>query len=147
VGEKGDWSKPSMLDRELALNNRYAVDGTIHFSAKSVRTNRLGAVTRYRTAHYAVPALPPVVGAPAAVPLPAPRLVTPRRAGAGTVDVDWRGSATAGWALYRSDGRAAALVAVGSRATAVRAPGPGTYCLSELDRAGHESAPSAPFQG
>ncbi len=147
VGEKGDWSDPSMLDKEMALNDRYGVDGTIHFSAKSVRTDRLGAVTRYRTAHYAAPALAPVVGGPVAVPPPSPRPVAPRRTAAGVVDFDWQagsGSSPAGWALYRSDGRAAALVATGGRATAVRAPGPGTYCLSELDRAGHESAPSSP---
>jgi uncharacterized lipoprotein YddW (UPF0748 family) len=146
VGEKGAWSDPGQLDRQLSLNDRYPVSGSVHFSAKQVRADRLGAVTRYRAGHYAAPALlPPMAGMPAAVPA-APRLVSGRRSAAG-VAFDWQagcGPAPVSWALYRVDGAAAGLVATGRAGTAIAPVAAGTYCLSGLDRSGHEGPPSAP---
>lgn len=147
VGEKGAWSDPGLLERELALNDTYRVNGSVHFSAKSIRTDKLGAVTRYRIRHYAAPALlPPMAGLPETPP-GQPRLVSPRTGPNGTVHFDWQagtGPKPVSWALYRVNGPAATLVATGRAGTPVTAPGRGTYCLSGLDRSGNEGAPSAP---
>jgi uncharacterized lipoprotein YddW (UPF0748 family) len=160
VGEEGDWSDPGELERQLTLNRRYAVAGSVHFSAKQIRADRLGAVTRYRNAHYAAPALVPVMAhLPAAAPA-APRLVTARRDPAGPVTLTWQpgpGAAPASWALYRIDPAAgsaiagrAALVATGRTAGTVTDPGASkgrayTYCLAGLDRSYNEGPPSAPL--
>lgn len=147
VGERGAWSDPGQLDRQLTLNSRYAVSGSVHFSARHVRADKLGAVTRYRKAHYAEPALPPALARLPAMPPGPPRLVSPRSVGRGAVTFDWQpgsGPASAGWALYQVSGPAARLVAAGRAGTVLPALAPGTYCLSALDRAGNEGAPSSP---
>ncbi|GAA0807558.1 glycoside hydrolase family 10 protein [Spirilliplanes yamanashiensis] len=122
VGEKGPWSEPDQLTRQLALNRELGAEGSVHFSAKQIRADRLGAVTRYRDAHYAAPALPPV---PAR--LVAPPAAPPRLTGATL-------AAPAPWAAYDARGT---LVATG-RGTAVDAPG--AACVRVLDRGGNESA-------
>ena len=147
VGEPGPWRDPAQLDKQLALNDKFAVSGSVHFSAKQIRADRLGAVTRYRGAHYAAPALLPPMARLPAEPPHAPRLVSPRSAGNGTVEFDWQpgaGPAPVSWALYRVDGPVAKLVAAGRSGSPVSAPGRGTYCLSGLDRSGNEGPPSAP---
>jgi uncharacterized lipoprotein YddW (UPF0748 family) len=146
VGEKGAWSDPGQLDRQLTLNARYQVLGSVHFSAKQVRADRLGAVTRYRDRHYAAPALLPPMARLAAPPPGAPRLVSARTAGSG-VEFDWQPAAGAppvSWALYHVDGPAAALVATGRSGTRLPVVPHGTYCLSGLDRSGNEGLPSSP---
>jgi uncharacterized lipoprotein YddW (UPF0748 family) len=148
VGEKGAWSDPAQLDKQLTLNEKYAVNGSVHFSAKQIRANRLGAVARYRDHHYAAPALLPPMARLPANPPGRPRLVSPRPARGGTA-FDWQpgtGPAPVSWALYRADGPAAKLVATGRTGTALPAVPPGTYCLSGLDRSGNEGAPSAPLR-
>ena len=153
IGERGAWSEPDQLTRQLALNRRYAVAGSVHFSAKQIRADRLGAVSRYRREHYAAPALPPVMTRlPAALPA-APQLTAARRDAAGPVTLSWRagpGAAPVSWALYRSQAGAttAALVATGRSAgtatdpTAVRGQAY-TYCLAGLDRSANEGETSA----
>jgi len=147
VGEPGPWLNPAELDNQLTLNARYPVSGVVHFSAKQIRANRLGATTRYRDHHYAAPALIPVMQQlPAAAP-GQPRLVAARTVGE-TLQLDWQagaGPAPVSWALYRLDGAHAPLVAAGRAGSPVTAPGAGTYCLSALDRSGNEGAPSQPF--
>jgi uncharacterized lipoprotein YddW (UPF0748 family) len=146
VGEKGPWRDPAQLTRQLALNDRYGVAGSVHFSAKQIRANRLGAVSRYRDAQYAQPALlPPMAQLPATRP-GRPVLVAQRSEG-GPVPFGWEpgvGPAPVSWALYRASGQVAALVATGRVGTALPAVPPGTYCLSALDRSANESPPSAP---
>jgi uncharacterized lipoprotein YddW (UPF0748 family) len=146
VGEKGPWSDPAQLDRQLALNDRYAVNGSVHFSAKQIRDDRLGSVTRYRNRHYATPALLPTMPQLPAAPPPAPTLLAARTA-AGKLTFDWRPGATkpVSWALYRVDGDAATLVRTGRDGTAPVGDRPGTYCLSGLDRSGNEGPLSAPL--
>ncbi|OJF12676.1 glycoside hydrolase family 10 protein [Couchioplanes caeruleus] len=154
VGEKGPWREPGQLERQLALNDTYGVHGSVHFSAKQVRADRLGAVTRYRTRHYATPALLPAMDRLSARPPAAPRVTAVRRAN-GVTAVEWQaggGSEPVSWALYRVDGAAANLVATGRTGTQqVVDPAPpaggATYCLSALDRSGNESAPSNPVTG
>ena len=147
VGEPGPWRDPGQLDRQLTLNGKYAASGSVHFSAKQVRADPLGAVTRYRIAHYAAPALlPPMAQLPAAPPS-SPRLVSPRSIAGGAVAFDWQpgaGPAPVSWALYRVEGPVAKLVATGRSGSPVSAPRRGIYCLSGLDRSGHEGPPSAP---
>jgi uncharacterized lipoprotein YddW (UPF0748 family) len=155
VGEQGAWQDPAELSRHLELNARYAVSGDIHFSAKNLRDDRLGAVTKYRTAFYARPALvPPMVQLPAAPPA-APTIAGVRRDADGSVTVSWRpGTGNAAmFAVYRADaGGEAALVGT------VRASGadehwtdrsPSTvdgseYCVSGLDRSWNEGRLSPP---
>jgi uncharacterized lipoprotein YddW (UPF0748 family) len=150
VGEKGAWSDPGQLDRQLALNDRYGVQGQVHFSAASIRDDKLGAVTRYRNRHYAAPALIPTMKQLPAAPPPAPRLVASRRSAGGLRFDAEAGPAAVSWALYRTAGGPAALVATGRAGAPVADPHPldtaAGYCLSGLDRSGNEGALSDPLQ-
>jgi uncharacterized lipoprotein YddW (UPF0748 family) len=147
VGEPGPWKDPAQLDRQLTLNARYAVLGSVHFSARQIRANRLGATARYRAHHYGAPALLPLMHQlPAATP-GRPLLLAGRGSGAGR-RLDWRsgsGPAPVSWALYQITGASAPLVATGRAGSPVVAPGPGSYCLSALDRSGNQGPPSTPF--
>ncbi|MEU4692944.1 family 10 glycosylhydrolase [Actinoplanes sp. NPDC023714] len=144
VGEKGDWSDPAELDRQMRLNDEYGVNGQVHFSAKQVRDNPLGAVARYRAKHYATPALLPRMARLPATPPPAPAITAAERGAGGELRFTAR-AAGVSWALYRGG----SLVSTGRAGTAVTDPKPpaggGAYCLSALDRSGNESPISAPF--
>jgi hypothetical protein len=152
VGEPGAWSDPAELDRHLTMDAKYGVQGEVHFSAKQVRADRLGAATRYRNAHYAAPALVPTMKQlPVARPA-APRLVSSTPAGGARrfeATASPTGPEAASWALYRVNGAAADLVATGRSGTQVAdpapPPGPATYCLSSLDRSANEGPVSAPL--
>ena len=148
VGQAGAWSDPAELERQLALNHRYAVAGSVHFSAKSVRDDNLGSVSRYAAAHYPGPALIPVMAQLPEKAIAAPVLKSARRTSTGSVRLTWRGSATA-YAVYRVDGSTAKLVATKRASgsgdqTWVDAHGGGAYCVTALDRSWNEGAPSAP---
>ncbi|HWS37840.1 MAG TPA: family 10 glycosylhydrolase [Actinoplanes sp.] len=150
VGEKGDWSDPGQLDRQMALNDKFGVQGQVHFSAKQLRQNRLGAVTRYVAKHYAGPALLPRMARLPATPPAAPQITGADRATSGSVTLTTAApGGGASWALYRTGDGAAALVATGRAGSPVvdpKAPaGPATYCLSGLDRSGNEGPLSSPF--
>jgi uncharacterized lipoprotein YddW (UPF0748 family) len=148
VGEKGAWSNPAEIDRHLDLDAKYGVQGEVHFSAKSVQTNRLGSVSRYAKDHYAAPALPAVMKQLPSAPPAAPVLSKAQRAGAA-LRFTASGPGAASWALYRVSGSSAALVATGRSGTQVVDPHPAStpsvYCLTGLDRSGNEGAPSAPL--
>ena len=148
VGEKGDWSDPAQLDRQMALNDKYGVQGQVHFSAKQIRENRLGSVARYAGKHYATPALPPRMARLPAAPPAAPRITAATRSGSGVTLTVADGGGTS-WALYRTGESEATLVATGRAGTAVTDPnppsGPATYCLSGLDRSANEGPLSSPF--
>jgi len=152
VGEAGAWKDPAELDRQMALNREYKVDGSVHFSAKSVRDDALGAVTRYRVNHYATPALmPPMPQLPVATPT-AP-VLTAVRADRGGTTVLWRpgqgGPAATAYAIYRLDpgsdtGRLVGTVRHGNRTVQsivdrdpVAKP-ESKYCVSGLDRSWNE---------
>jgi hypothetical protein len=105
VGEKGPWGHPNQLDLQLALNSRYSVSGSIHFSARQVRDDKLGAATRYRRAHYATPALVPEMRQlPGIRPFP-PKLSAATRDSDGAVTLAWtpQGDAATRHAVYRVD--------------------------------------------
>jgi uncharacterized lipoprotein YddW (UPF0748 family) len=152
VGEPGPWSDPAQLDKQLTLNDKYAVSGSVHFSARQVRADRLGAVTRYRDHHYAAPALLPLMTQLFAAPPAQPRLVSARRVASGALELDWQpgpGAPPVSWGLYRVDGAAVGLVATGRTGQAVADPAPpkatATYCLAGLDRSANEGTPSEPY--
>ncbi|WP_320069851.1 glycoside hydrolase family 10 protein [Micromonospora sp. RTGN7] len=148
VGERGAWRDPAELDRQLALNRRYGVDGSVHFSAKQVRADRLGAVSRYSAAHYASPALVPAMAQLPAAPPAAPTVTGVRRADAGEVVLTWRGDGAASFAVYRVDGDTARLVGASRGADWIDRTAPAgrplSYCVSGLDRSGNEGRLSAP---
>ncbi|AGL17546.1 glycoside hydrolase family 10 protein [Actinoplanes sp. N902-109] len=151
VGEKGAWKQPDQLDRQMALNDKYGVLGSVHYNSQAVRADKLGSVTRYTRDHYAGPALLPVMTRLPATPPGAPRISAARRTGTG-VAVEWSpgaGPEPVSWALYRVNGTTADLVATGRRgAQDVADPAPpagaATYCLSGLDRSGNEGPLSSP---
>jgi uncharacterized lipoprotein YddW (UPF0748 family) len=152
VGEPGGWSNPAELDRHLTMDEQAGVQGEVHFSAKQVRANRLGAVTRYRDHHDAAPALVPVMSRLPAAPPGAPRLSGATRTDDGSLRFaagSGPAPAATSWALYRVTGDVAALVATGRSGTQVVDPAPpagaATYCLSGLDRSGNEGAFSSPL--
>ncbi len=143
VGESGAWSDPGELDRQMDLNGQYHVDGTVHFSAKSVRTDALGAITRYRDHHYAGPALMPVMPQLPAKPPPAPGL-TGVTVADGKATIAWQASPGAtSYAVYRLDPGAEQARLVGSlRGTSFVDSSTGAaaarYCVSALDRSWNE---------
>ncbi|MFE9204631.1 family 10 glycosylhydrolase [Micromonospora sp. NPDC007230] len=147
VGERGAWRDPAELDRQLALNQRHGVSGSVHFSAKQVRADRLGAVSRYSEAHYAGPALVPTMAQLPAAPPAAPEVTGVRRADGGVV-LTWRGEGAASFAVYRVDAEVARLVgtARGGGWVDRAAPTGGSlsYCVSGLDRSGNEGRLSTP---
>jgi uncharacterized lipoprotein YddW (UPF0748 family) len=153
VGEPGAWSDPAQLDKQLTLDDKYGVQGQVHYSASQVRQNKLGAVSRYRQHHYAAPALVPVMKQLPVAPPGAPKLISARRGPRGEVDLaagSGAGAAAVSWALYRVSGAAAALVATGRTGTQVTDPSPpagsaAVYCLSGLDRSGNEGPLSPPL--
>ncbi|MBM2620081.1 family 10 glycosylhydrolase [Actinoplanes sp. LDG1-06] len=148
IGEEGAWSDPAQLDRQMVLNDQAGVQGQVHFSAKQIRADRLGAVTRYRDKHYASPALLPRMARLPAAPPQAARLVSATRFDKG-VRFQAEAAGATSWALYRVAGASAALVATGRAGAEVVDPappaGPVTYCLSGLDRSGNEGPVSKPL--
>jgi uncharacterized lipoprotein YddW (UPF0748 family) len=85
VGEAGAWSDPAELDRQMVLNRQFPVQGTVHFSAKSVRDDTLGAISLYAKNQYARPALLPLMSQlPVALPA-TPTVSTVRREADGSV--------------------------------------------------------------
>jgi hypothetical protein len=156
VGEKGAWGHPNQLDLQLALNRAYQVEGSIHFSAKHVRSDPLGAVSRYRAAHYAGPALvPPMRQLPGVRPGP-PAAIEASRGSDGSVTLAWdvASEAAARHAVYRVDlgnldpPRLVATVHGGQdRYTWVdrdtKPDRPYAYCVTGLDRLWNEG-PASP---
>ncbi len=142
IGEAGAWRDPAQLERQLTLNRRYGVAGSVHFSAKQVRADRLGAVSRYAAKHYSGPALPPVMAH-----LPTNEPATPRVAGGATLTWQPATDATS-YAVYRVEGAMARLVDT-TRATSWRDPAPTagatTYCVAGLDRGANEGGMSEPI--
>jgi uncharacterized lipoprotein YddW (UPF0748 family) len=155
IGQSGAWSDPSQIDRQLTFNESFPVTGSLHFSATHVRNDALGAVTRYRDAHYSRPAIPPTMPHLPADP-PGPPVMTQSTVDdAGVVTLRWRGSgapATA-WAVYRYGPGAttadlvATIRSAGDEQTFIDTPGDGGpfgYCVSGLDRSWNEGPASTP---
>ena len=154
IGEPGVWSDPAELDRQLTLNKQYPVTGGVHYTAHSIRNDVLGAVTRYRDAHYYAPALPAVMPHLPAAPPPQPVIMESTMDDNGQVTLRWQGEGATSYAIYRyGEGDQTAELVATVRATGdgeqsiVDGPGgsgPYGYCVSGLDRTWNEGPASAP---
>jgi len=158
AGEDPAWQNPAELSNHLYLNRDYPqVRGDIHFSAKDVRADRIGAMTRLSNDHYPRPALIPVASHLGGSAPPTPTITSATRTSAG-VQLRWQGSGNPTYyAVYRVDGSgptdpcafadASNLIATvrGTSYTDRTADPNGTYTyhVTALDRRHHESNPSA----
>ncbi|MGC4808110.1 family 10 glycosylhydrolase [Micromonospora sp. DT233] len=104
-GQDAAWQDAAELTDHFTANRAYPrIVGDIHFSAKDVRADRIGAVTRVVNDHYRRPALAPA-GVGGAAPA-APNLTSAVR-GTGGVTLSWqRGTSgsTTEYAVYRLPG-------------------------------------------
>ncbi|WP_326553780.1 family 10 glycosylhydrolase [Micromonospora sp. NBC_01813] len=167
AGQDPAWQNPAELSRHLHLHRAYPqVRGDLQFSAKDVRADRLGAVSRLVAEHYSRPALAPVAagrgGTPAPGTAPPPPAVTAAVRTPTGVRLDWLpapGSTPTAYAVYRLAGTDAADPTMLDDArhllAAVRATGAGdsyadataaagsayTYLVTALDRQHRESPP------
>jgi uncharacterized lipoprotein YddW (UPF0748 family) len=162
VGTSGAWSNPAELSGHLHFGRDYPrVIGNVYFSARSVRTDALGAMSRLVAEHYRHPAITPPMdhlwqGRPQVHP---PTLTSAYRTGAG-VELRWelpKASEPTSYAVYRFDSQARArgcdfadarylLATVRDRwfldTTAV-ADRPYRYYVTALDRLSAESKPAS----
>ncbi|PZG19044.1 family 10 glycosylhydrolase [Nonomuraea aridisoli] len=151
-GEAAAWQDPAELSDHLTDNRRHPeIVGDVFFSAKDVRADRIGAITRLANTHYTRPALPPARGSGAAPA--APSITSAVRASNG-VQLSWTGSGTS-YAVYRVAGSPSAadpcffadarnLVGTTRQTTFTDASADGgTYYVTALSRTHQESAPSA----
>jgi glycosyl hydrolase family 10 len=172
AGQPAAWFDPTEMSKHLTFNEDYLVSGNVHFSAKDVKADRLGATGIYAAEHYAKPALVPAMAHLPAEPLMFPVITDAHRDVSGATTLTWRGvldgrgpfgSAT-GYAVYRFDGTdptpgpcgfadATHLVATqratgsGNETFVDTTAEPGTrytYFVSALDRLWNESPPSPP---
>lgn len=159
-GQDPAWQDPAELSDHLHLNRDHpGILGDVHFSAKDVRADRIGAMSRVSAEHYRRPALVPVADQLGGSAPPAPSVTSATRTGGG-VALSWRPAGSSdptSYAVYRVDGDGATdpcafadagnllgTVRGGSFTDATAAPGATyTYHVSALDRTHHESAPSA----
>lgn len=161
VGTAGAWNNPAELTSHLAFDrNHSGVTGNAYYSARSVRTDALGAMSRLVAEHYRHPAItPPMDHLWRDRPLVhAPALTGARRTDAG-VELRWEppgAHSPTSYAVYRFDGQTHAqgcdfaepthlLATVRDRwfldATAV-AGRTYTYSVTALDRLSAESEPA-----
>ncbi|MBA2895153.1 family 10 glycosylhydrolase [Nonomuraea soli] len=149
-GQDAAWQDPAELSDHLTVNRAHPqVTGDVYFSAKDVRDDRIGSMTRVVSGHYSRPALLPAFRASSG---PAAPTITAAMRGSNGVSLSWQGSGTT-YAVYRLSAAADAcsfhdgrnLVAVTSSTSYLDASAPAgaTYYVSALDRNEHESPVSA----
>jgi uncharacterized lipoprotein YddW (UPF0748 family) len=172
AGQPAAWFDPAEMSKHLTYNQGYLVSGNVHFSAKDVKANRLGATDIYAAEHYSRPALVPAMPHLPSEPLTFPVITGAHRDVAGATTLTWRPTAdnvgpfgtAASYAVYRLDGvdpvpgacgfaDASHLVAT-VRATdgedqlyvdTTAEPGQQyTYFVTAVDRLWNESFPSPP---
>ncbi|MGH3646774.1 MAG: glycoside hydrolase family 10 protein [Micromonosporaceae bacterium] len=162
IGSSGVWLEPEEMSRHLTFNRSYPqVVGDVHFSAKDLRANRLGAIDLMVAEQHSRPALIPIHARRGGQAPPSPVITELHRAG-DEVSLQLHptaGGAPTAYAVYRFDG--AGVPACGfadaghllgtvrgdggtasfedKRATAGRTF---TYAATALDRLHHESAAS-----
>ncbi|TDD46265.1 hypothetical protein E1286_21495 [Nonomuraea terrae] len=154
-GEDAAWRDAAELSDHLTDNRRHPeIVGDVFFSAKDVRADRIGAITRLANTHYTRPALLPARGSGAAPA--APSITSAARASNG-VQLAWTGSGTS-YAVYRVTGSPSAadpcffadarnLVGTTRQTTftdtSAAAGTAYTYYVSALSRTHQEGPPSA----
>jgi uncharacterized lipoprotein YddW (UPF0748 family) len=172
TGQPAAWFDPAEMSKHLTFNQDYLVSGNVHFSAKDVKANRLGATDIYAAEHYSRPALVPAMPHLPAKPLLFPVITGAHHDSDGATTLTWRPTAegvgpfgtAASYAVYRFDGIDPAPGACGfADATHLLAtqrvvdtteqtfvdstaePGKRyTYFVTAVDRLWNESAPSPP---
>jgi uncharacterized lipoprotein YddW (UPF0748 family) len=145
VGQSGVWSDPDELTRQLKLNKQFNVAGTIHFTAKDLLADKLGAVARYRNAVNATPALVPAMSRLPSHAPDAPAGVSAKRGEGVSVVLTWKQSDAASYAVYKVDGQTARLVGT-TRGMTWTDPegGAAQYCVTGLDRSSNQGEASDP---
>lgn len=93
------WQDPAELSKHLTLDETLNVDGNVYFSAKDVRKDVLGAMSRVVADHYQHPALTPAMPHLGPAKPPPPQSTEARLTGDG-VRVSWQGNATS-YGVYR----------------------------------------------
>jgi uncharacterized lipoprotein YddW (UPF0748 family) len=103
-GQAGQWQSSTELTNHLFLNRDYPqVLGDVHFSAKDVRADRLGGVSRLVTDHYSRRALVPQ--APLGGTTPAAPTISAATRGTNGVTLTFNGSGSpTAYAVYRING-------------------------------------------
>jgi uncharacterized lipoprotein YddW (UPF0748 family) len=172
TGQPAAWFDPAEMSRHLTFNQDYLVSGNVHFSAKDVKANRLGATDSYAAEHYSRPALVPTMPHLPAKPLMSPVITGAEREPGAVTRLTWRPVAAqvgpfgtpASYAVYRFDGigplpgacgfsDATHLIATvratsGKEQTYVDTTAESgqryTYFVTAVDRLWNESAPSPP---
>jgi uncharacterized lipoprotein YddW (UPF0748 family) len=137
IGQSGPWKNPAELDNQIALNQASGVQGSVHFTARDLKADRLGAVTRYVQAHNATIALVPPTGPAAAPAAPSNPVVRHKT-------LTWSpgaGPAPYRYAIYRADHPEDLLhlIAVVNASDRPSWTDPGQtpadhYCVAALDR-------------
>jgi uncharacterized lipoprotein YddW (UPF0748 family) len=163
AGQPAAWFDPNEMGRHIALNRSLGVDGSIHFSAKDVKANRIGATDLVRAQYYSKPAIIPELVRVPAQPMRSPVITRLDREEDG-VRLNWLVPADGAgdtpeklsFAVYRVDGLhplpdecelADAAQLLGTvRATSFLDPTAVTgqrytYYVTSLDRVWHESKP------
>ncbi|WP_127937217.1 family 10 glycosylhydrolase [Nonomuraea polychroma] len=152
-GQDAAWQDPAELSDHLTDNRKHPeIVGDVYFSAKDVKADRIGAITRLVNSHYTKPALLPARGSAAAPAAPA---ITSATQVTGGVQLAWTGSGTS-YAVYRVAGSPSAadpcffadarnLITTTRKTsfTDTTASGTQTYYVTALNRTHQESAPSA----
>ncbi|GAA0381652.1 glycosyl hydrolase [Acrocarpospora corrugata] len=149
VGTGGPWSKPGEMPAHLTLNRKYPeVKGDVYFSAKQVQNNPLKVMDRLADAHYARPALLPLISS---MPKGTPAAPTGVKAEGGSLVWAAQPGARA-YAVYRTaepdgcataDGRNLVAVIPAGGSPAYRLPSGGVFHVTALDRLHNESAPTS----
>ncbi|MDI1462627.1 family 10 glycosylhydrolase [Catellatospora sp. KI3] len=166
AGQPAAWFDPYEMSKHITFNRDYNVAGSVHFSAKDVKANRLGATDIVAAEQYSRPALVPAMSHLPAEPLMFP-VVTSAVRQAGGIDLAWRPIAddlgpfgkAASYAVYRFDGfqprlGACDLADASHLVTTTRGTSftdttavPGqryTYYVTSVDRLWNESPASPP---
>ncbi|MBV1852875.1 glycoside hydrolase family 10 protein [Catellatospora tritici] len=111
AGQPAAWFDPNEMSKHITFNRDYNVAGNVHFSAKDVKANRLGATDIVAAEQYSKPALVPTMAQLPAKPLMFPVVTSATRQSDG-IDLAWRPIAdglgpfgqAASYAVYRFDG-------------------------------------------
>lgn len=163
AGQPAPWFDPNEMGKHIALNRSLGIDGSIHFSAKDVKANRLGATDLVRAQFYSRPAIIPVLARVPAKPMVPPVITRLARDTDGVrltwlAPADGRGpfGAAISFAVYRVDGwhplpdecelsDAAQLIGTVRGTSFVDTTAVDgqryTYYVTSLDRVWHESEP------
>lgn len=159
VNSVPEWHDPEEYPRQIAyLRERENVHGSIHFSLKDLRANRLGSRDRLIQDEYAQPALIPVMPWLGGEAPPAPQKIMTERADHGiSITIHDESENAFYYAVYRFEGSKAGSVddeesllgtvrKTGSKTTFIDEGAESgqtyTYVVSAFDRLHHESSRS-----